>query len=280
MQLSDRQESVMESTIIHSERHQMQSRALSALLGTGLLVGVLVHTWQTGLPGKLPALATLLFALIVWFVGAATPSGALCGSLIYFCFLHTRDASGHAGLVALVSVVVLTFCSTRFRRRRKESQGTGESRHGRTASQVLANLGCAALFALGGFFPGCLAALAEAAADTTASEVGRAIDGPVRLITSWQPVPPGTNGGLSLIGTLAGVVASAIVVGTAYLVHPIGQSHAAAIWLAACSGLFFDSVLGATLERSERIGNDLVNFLSTLCASLVAQLIVSNLADR
>ena len=35
-------------------------------------------------------------------------------------------------------------------------------------------------------------------------------------------------------------------------------------------GLFFDSLLGATLERRGRINNDAVNFLSTLAAALFA----------
>jgi uncharacterized membrane protein len=35
-------------------------------------------------------------------------------------------------------------------------------------------------------------------------------------------------------------------------------------------GLFFDSLLGATAERRGWIGNDLVNFASTLVAALIA----------
>jgi len=41
-------------------------------------------------------------------------------------------------------------------------------------------------------------------------------------------------------------------------------------WVAACAGLFFDSFLGATIERRGWIGNDLVNFTSTLVAALIA----------
>jgi uncharacterized membrane protein len=39
----------------------------------------------------------------------------------------------------------------------------------------------------------------------------------------------------------------------------------------ACAGLFFDSLLGATVERRGWLGNDLVNFCSTLFAALVAE---------
>ena len=41
-------------------------------------------------------------------------------------------------------------------------------------------------------------------------------------------------------------------------------------WLAGIFGLFFDSLLGATLERRGWINNDAVNFLSTLSAAMFA----------
>jgi uncharacterized membrane protein len=40
--------------------------------------------------------------------------------------------------------------------------------------------------------------------------------------------------------------------------------------LAGAAGLFFDSLLGATLERRGWLGNDLVNFASTLFAAALA----------
>jgi uncharacterized membrane protein len=39
---------------------------------------------------------------------------------------------------------------------------------------------------------------------------------------------------------------------------------------AGIGGLFFDSLLGATVERRGWIGNDLVNFTSTLFAAALA----------
>jgi uncharacterized membrane protein len=46
------------------------------------------------------------------------------------------------------------------------------------------------------------------------------------------------------------------------------------LFLAAAAGLFFDSLLGATVERKGWLGNDLVNFTSTAFAALLAALIL------
>ena len=65
------------------------------------------------------------------------------------------------------------------------------------------------------FSLGCLSSLACCCGDTWASEVGSVIGGTPRLITTWRAVPKGTNGGVTLIGTLCSV-AGGLVVGVAY----------------------------------------------------------------
>jgi uncharacterized membrane protein len=51
-------------------------------------------------------------------------------------------------------------------------------------------------------------------------------------------------------------------------------SQAAIALFAGICGLFFDSFLGATMERRGWIGNDLVNFSSTLFAAVVAAVVL------
>jgi uncharacterized protein (TIGR00297 family) len=112
--------------------------------------------------------------------------------------------------------------------------------------------------------------LAEAAADTVSSEIGQVLGGRPRMITTLRLVAPGTDGGVSLIGTLAGMAAAAIVAATGAWALDGG---AALYWISTAGGvfgLFFDSLLGATLERRGWLNNDAVNFLSTASAAAFA----------
>jgi uncharacterized protein (TIGR00297 family) len=119
------------------------------------------------------------------------------------------------------------------------------------------------------FAPG-LAALAEAAADTVSSEVGQALGGRPRMITTLRRVEPGTDGALSLVGTLAGLAAGSFV--AAVGAWALGGGGVIFYTSAAGGvfGLFFDSLLGATLERRGWLNNDAVNFLSTASAAVSA----------
>lgn len=220
---------------------------------------------------------TLVFSGLGRWVRGVTFSGAIAGAVI--CFL-LYAAAGPGAFLALVSVFALAWITTRLGYRRKQVLGIAENREGRTAAQVLANLAtsavCAAIFAATGklvFLLAMAAALAEAAADTASSELGQARNEQARLITTWKLVPAGTDGAVSVAGTLGGIAAATLV----SLVCALGGLvPLARLWIPILSGvigMFADSYLGAVFERRKLLNNDWVNFLGTLTAAGVALLI-------
>ena len=206
-------------------------------------------------------------------MGAVTDGGAIAGVLIAFVLML---AGGWAGFAPLLTVFLLTVISTRWRYARKQQLGVAERRRGRRASQIVANLGPAAMCALTSvWFPevsqlllvGAVAAMAEAAADTVSSEVGEATARGAYLITSFRDVPIGTNGAISVAGTISGCLAASIVSWVAAGVGLMAWRWTFVVAFAAVAGMFLDSVLGATWERAGRMGNDAVNFTSNVFAA-------------
>ncbi|KIK09902.1 hypothetical protein K443DRAFT_671216 [Laccaria amethystina LaAM-08-1] len=96
--------------------------------------------------------------------------------------------------------------------------------------------------------------------DTLGSELGILSDSPPRLITTFKRVPPGTNGAMSLGGTLASVVGGAIVgslMGISLIVENVQCSPIEVLttmivlgMLGGGIGSLIDSVMGATIQRT------------------------------
>jgi uncharacterized protein (TIGR00297 family) len=228
-------------------------------------------------PVRIAALLTILFAVLARLLRGVTTWGALAGAVI--CLLLYLGG-GPGAFAALVTVFCLTWMATRIGYRRKQSLGTAEKREGRKASQVLANLSVAAGFALlhifrseDAFLVASAAALAEAAADTISSELGQASSASARLITTWEPVVAGTDGAITLTGTLAGLLAAVAISLVSVASGFLPRRWLAVVIGAAMAGTFADSAMGASWERHHWLNNDSVNFLSTLVAAAIAYVI-------
>jgi uncharacterized protein (TIGR00297 family) len=288
-------------------RDHLQSRLLVWIVAPliAFACALLVHwmildapSWNSYLAKALALSAAFAFA--AWALRAATPAAALTGGMICLlltCFTGSmRESPLRSAVAPLLTLFLLTFLATRAGRGQKAERGLAESRKGRRASQVIANLGVAALISnlvgsnviarlvenpgisdidsLGVLRVVILAALAEATADTVSSEIGQAFGGKPLLLTTFRRVEPGVDGAFSLTGTAAGIVAAAIVVGTGAWSMHLHAGQCSIALAAATLGLFFDSLLGATLERRGYIGNDLVNFASTAFAATLALLAI------
>jgi uncharacterized protein (TIGR00297 family) len=218
---------------------------------------------------------TGLFGIGGYLSRGVSKRGAIAGWLLA---LLIYVAAGPSAFITLLGVFILTWIATRFGYVRKAGMGLAENRKGRGARQVLANVGAAAGFALAGLFVPTLqiasaAALAEAAADTASSECGEALARRAYLITSLRRVDIGTDGGISLPGTLAGALASFLIAALATTAGWVPHRYVWAIAAAGFLGTIFDSLLGATLERRGQISNNGVNFTSTIAAGIIALLL-------
>ena len=155
-----------------------------------------------------------------------------------------------------------------------------------------------------------ISSLACCCGDTWASEVGSAIGGTPRLITTLASVPRGTNGGVTTVGLVCSFLGG-LLVGIAYFIALVVFSVTDTCtpqWIvviiggaAGLLGSLIDSLLGATLQYSgyseeikkvvdapgvgvkhisgySIVGNHAVNFISALMTSLlilyISQLIV------
>jgi uncharacterized protein (TIGR00297 family) len=227
-----------------------------------------------------PALAvTLGFGVLAKLLRAVDVRGAVAGVIVTWVLFLT---AGPGTFAAVAAVFVLAFLTTRLGYRHKQFLGTAERRGGRTGSQVLANLGAAAVCGVVSILSrqpelwllGLSAALAEAAADTVSSEYGQATLNRAYLITTWEVVPAGTDGGISWPGTLAGIAAAVLLALICAAAGLIPRRWMAEVFASGILGMFADSYLGAWLERRRRLNNDQVNFLSTIIAALLAALLV------
>jgi uncharacterized protein (TIGR00297 family) len=223
-----------------------------------------------------PAIAiTAIFALWARWMKGVTPGGALAG---FGVALAIFLGAGPSGFVIVFGVFLITALATRWRHAVKAQHGK-DVKSGRDGWQVLANMFAAAMICVAciayphAFYwlmPGFIAAMAEAAADTVSSEIGEGVRGGTYLIIGFSRVDAGLDGGISLAGTTCGALA-ALLVGLLTWTTGLLDLHWALL-SAGCGfvGMLFDSMLGATLERRGLLGNDGVNFVSTVFAADVA----------
>lgn len=257
----------------------------AALLWLGLAVASSAELRDEGATLATAALALALcagLAAAAWWRRALTVSGALASVVVGAL---VAGGAGWGAFLVLLAFFVLGTGATRLGRAVKEARGIAEARGGRRAAgNVISNGGVAALAAplvLPGPAPDVVAtagvalasALATAAFDTVSSEIGKAWGRRTYLATTFRPVPPGTEGAVSLEGTLAGAAAAAALGCVAALggVLPAGQASAGvvAVVAGAFAGTTFESLAGALLESSgRRVDNHALNFANTLVGAL------------
>jgi uncharacterized protein (TIGR00297 family) len=217
--------------------------------------------------------STLSYTTKKLTVGGAI-TGALVGLLMY-------KGAGLTGLIILAVFFISASWATKWQLAKKVVIGAAEENKGRrTARQVLANGGVAALLgACSWLFPEdtpvislmIAGSFAAATADTLSSELGMVYGRRFYNVLTFKKEVAGPDGVVSVEGTLIGLIGS-ILIATVYSIGFGWGIGFCWITLAGFTGNLVDSVLGAALERKGWIGNNVVNFLNTGVGALVCWL--------
>ncbi len=224
----------------------------------------------------LAAGVNLAFALLALGLKLVNRSGAAAGFILG---VAVYLGYGYKSFLILLGFVLLGSIATRLGYAKKAAGGIAERRGGaRSWREALANTLAGASFAIlvittrqeAAALLALVAAFAEAAGDTVSSEIGQWLSERAYLITTFKPVPAGENGGVTLVGTAAGLAASALVVALGYGLGLSSRGGAAIALAAALAGNLLDSVLGATIERRGLVTNGIVNFTGTSFAGALA----------
>ncbi len=274
-----------------------------------LIVGFRLNPAEIGVGLAIVLLFTIISTRLKLLTKGGMYAALLVGALV-------TVFGGLTWLGLLLAFYLAAGALTRFQYKIKLAKGTAETKGGaRSWTNVFANGGVAALFAVfegtlsgGVVFGGFLGALACAASDTLATEVGTLYPGEPRLITRLrQKVKTGTSGALSPYGEI-GILLAAILLGAVAFEFHIESWSLLKMLLVAISGGFIgstaDSLLGATLQakyycplckedtevnphnctseckltRGTRfLNNHTVNLISTLIGALVGVMLATTL---
>ncbi len=230
---------------------------------------------------KLPTggfqLLILLILGIIMYICVRTkkltvPAALLAGMIGFIVAM----GSGYIGLFSLILFFALGVWATSHRKDLK-AKITPEGVHPerRKAGQVFANGGVAGIISFIAFFDRIhedlyvlmvAGSLASALADTLSSELGMVYGRSFYNVRTFRKDAKGLDGVVSLQGTLIGAAGAGLVA----LLSAGFSKMAVAVLCAGVLGNLVDSILGATLERDQQIGNDTVNFLNTLSGAIFA----------
>tara|TARA_Y100001970_G_C14118093_1_gene794757 strand:- start:254 stop:997 length:744 start_codon:yes stop_codon:yes gene_type:complete len=201
-------------------------------------------------------------------------SAGVLGSILWGCL-------SWQGWLSVVFYLLFGSLVTKIGYKFKRQKGIAEKRGGRRGPEnVLGSAATGLFFAvmvklnfanLLFYKIGFAASFAAKLADTFGSEIGKRFGENTYLITSFRKVDRGTEGGVSLEGTIASALGAIVMSSTMLTLSIITTNHQFVIvsisgFLATIS----ESIIGAKFQEKYKLSNELVNAIQTSIASTIA----------
>ncbi|XP_040989115.1 protein VTE6, chloroplastic-like [Juglans microcarpa x Juglans regia] len=235
--------------------------------------------------------SALLTNLVIFVLGSPILVSGLSLSGIGAAFLLgtlTWRAFGPPGFLLVATYFIIGTAATKVKMAQKEAQGVAEKRKGRRGPASVigssaAGCVCAVLsiFGVGGeafsrvWKLGFVASFCTKLSDTVSSEVGKAYGKTTYLVTTLKVVPRGTEGAVSVEGTIAGLLASFLLAFISCLMAELGAAEGLICVIASQIANVGESIIGAVLQEKEGfrwLNNDVVNIINISMGSIIAVL--------
>lgn len=216
-----------------------------------------------------------IMAILMYFTKALTLDGIVASIVMGLAILILSNL---IGFLTLLLFLILGTLATFVGKSRKKSLEHLDAKDlfGRSAYNVMSN-GIVAVIISSLYLLeverrlvdiAYLASISAVLADTLGSEIGVLSD-KVYLVTNFKRVPPGTNGGISVLGTIATFLGS-FAIGLMALLYGFHSICVLLITFSGFAGAFIDSLLGATLEAKGLLDKGGVNILCSASAAGIA----------
>ncbi|RWR86445.1 hypothetical protein CKAN_01534300 [Cinnamomum micranthum f. kanehirae] len=258
-----------------------ESALRSSISGALQIIQATPPTWKS----------SILNNLLIFLVGSPILVSGLSISGIAAAFLLgtlTWRAFGAPGFLLVAAYFVIGTAVTKIKMAQKEALGVAEKRKGRRGpgsviGSSAAGCVCAflSIYGIGGvkysalWKLGFVASFCTKLSDTVSSEIGKAYGRTTYLVTNFKIVPRGTEGAVSVEGTVAGFLASVLLASVACFMGEVDVPEAIVCVIASQIANLGESIIGAALQDKEGfrwLNNDAVNIINISIGSILAVL--------
>lgn len=244
-------------------------------------------------------LVSLGCGLLAFFARTISISGVI-GGVIFGTIIY--GSTGWQGFLVPLTFFVIGSLCTKIGYKKKVAMGIAQEEGGkRGAKHALANILAGTIFAVlsmifydafiyhFAFYAAMIGSFATAAADTSSSELGQVYGKTTINPLTFKRVKPGTEGAVSVEGTIFGILAAGLVAivgvstGKFFPLGILSESSPLSEWpyyvfpifaivTGAFLGNFIEGIVGAACGN--KFNNEFLNFLNTLIGGTLAGIIM------